>query len=153
MPRRHRRRRLEWTNSMQSDTTLVDFAVEPATNSTTQTQATASPNDIDANTRPSRIRSAAPGLLQGTEASVSHHDTAFGDQPIVQQSAPVTRSDSEQTTAGTASNGDAKTQYGLGRRIKESISRRLRLFSASFIPSDTNNRSHGTDGYYAVSLY
>ncbi|KAJ2387279.1 hypothetical protein GGI23_006313 [Coemansia sp. RSA 2559] len=143
MPRHHRRRRLEWTNSMQSDTTVVELAVEPHNG-----DAAAGSADVDANTRPLRIRSAAPGPSQTTAAS-----TALEGQSIVRQSAPVTRSDSEQTTAATPSTSDVKMEHGLGRRIKESIVRKFRLFSGSLSPSHTSSRTHGSDGYYAVSLY
>ncbi|KAJ2555396.1 hypothetical protein EV175_002280 [Coemansia sp. RSA 1933] len=144
MPRHRRRRRLEWTNSMQSDTTIVEVAAETHYGG----GPTASSNDFDANTRPPRIRSAAPDRSQSTDAAVVSES-----QPIVRQSAPVTRSDSEQTTAGVTSDSNTKMEHGLGRRIKDSIVRRLRLFSSAFAPSQTHNGTHGTDGYYAVSMY
>ncbi|KAJ1800070.1 hypothetical protein LPJ59_001372 [Coemansia sp. RSA 2399] len=143
MPRRHRRRRLEWTSSMQSDTTIVELAVEPHNG-----DAEASSADVNANTRPLRIRSTALGPSQTTEVPA-----ALESQSIVRQSAPVSRSDSEQTTVATSSNSDVKMEHGLGRRIKESIVRRFRLFSGSLSPSHTTSRTHGGDGYYAVSLY
>ncbi|KAJ2520573.1 hypothetical protein H4217_001947 [Coemansia sp. RSA 1939] len=152
MPRRQRRR-LEWTNSMQSDTTLMELAVEPAANSAAQERIAARSDEVAANTRPLQIRSAAPGLSSSGGAPTTQHSTSREPQSIVRQSAPVTRSDSEQTNADVANNADAKMQFGFGHRIKESIVRRFRLFSGAFISSHTANGSHGADGYYSVSLY
>ncbi|KAI9504579.1 hypothetical protein BX070DRAFT_244985 [Coemansia spiralis] len=163
MPRR-RHRRLEWTNSMQSHTTLVELTMLPdpanvATstdvNSTTPQQPPSDANGNAADARPVQIRSVAGSFSQNTRAIASSHqnENSNGSGPLVRQSAMVTRSDSEQTNAGLDSPSSAKVYYGFGRRFKETLRRRFRIFSETVVPAHARSPSHGMDGYYAVAMH
>ncbi|KAJ1767184.1 hypothetical protein LPJ77_005342 [Coemansia sp. RSA 2523] len=123
MPRR-RYRRVEWSDAMASHATLVEG-----------TDAVPAPTDTTtyaADTRPSLIRS----------TSVS---------PQVQ--APVARSGSEQTTTGSSDSPAVKLHTGLMSRIRESLRRQLRNFSAHVMQTHFHESTRGIEGYYSVSLH
>ncbi|KAJ2716794.1 hypothetical protein H4R19_000441 [Coemansia spiralis] len=140
---RRRYRRIEWTDAMASHTTLVDAATgaSPTPDASARTTATSRPAEIRRGARP-------------TTSHEAQHGQGPADGSAQPHNSPVSRSNSEQTTVGSArpSTAMSKLRGGLMRRFKDSMRRQLRGFGASLVQTHYSASAHEGDVFYAVAL-
>ncbi|KAJ2725022.1 hypothetical protein GGI07_001591 [Coemansia sp. Benny D115] len=151
MPRRrHRHRRLEWTNSMQSHITLIDIPLEhqqqqaaspqsvPVQRAATYGADTFGADNFAADQRPLLIRSTTPQVHESRRATRT--------QTLPASSAAETPT----STVFPVQNSVPKDSVGFVRRLTDSLKRQLRSLKLSVrnLPEGT---THGS-GYYSVSV-
>ncbi|KAJ2746477.1 hypothetical protein GGI20_001320 [Coemansia sp. BCRC 34301] len=101
--------------------------------------------NVSAEARPSLLRGAAVGPAPSTPPDATAESETLQNQLM-------TRSHSEQTTASSGEESGAKMQASFGRRVRESLKRRLKFIGDAIMLTHLHQSTRAIDGYYAVSV-